>query len=112
MPKIKTLWIKKEFLHLILAGQKTVEVRVGYDNIRQLQPGDILLLNEQYRYEIVDIRHYPDFATMVAAEKTEAIAPGTSDAQSLLDVCRAIYPPEKESLGAIALEIKPAKDNA
>ncbi len=29
MPKTKTLWIKEEFLQLILAGQKTVEVRVG-----------------------------------------------------------------------------------
>ena len=112
MPKTKTLWIKEEFLQLILAGQKTVEVRVGYDNIRQLQPGDRLLLNEKHDYQIVDIRHYHDFAAMVAAEKIEAIAPGISDPNTLLELCRSIYPPEKEALGVVALEIKPAENQA
>ena len=110
MSRTKTLWIKEEFLHLILTGQKTVEVRVGYDNIRRLQPGDILLLNEQHPYEIVDIRHYPDFAAMVTAEKPEAIVSGMSSPERLLEACRAIYPPEKEALGVVALEIKPAKN--
>ena len=109
MAKTKTLWIKEEFLQLILAGQKTVEIRVGYKNILQLHPGDILLLNEQHPYEIVDIRRYPDFAAMVATEKTEAVAPGISDPQALTEACRAIYPPDKEALGVVALEIKPSK---
>jgi ASC-1-like (ASCH) protein len=110
MEHTKTLWIKEEFLRLILAGQKTVEIRVGYQNIRRLQAGDMLLLNEQYLYEIVDIRHYPNFAAMVAAEKTDTIAPHIIDPQALLEACRAIYPPEKEALGVIALEIKPAEN--
>jgi len=109
MAKTKTLWIKEEFLQLILEGKKTVEVRVGYDNILQLQPGDFLLLNEQHQYEIVDIRHYPDFAAMVSAEKTSAVAPGISGPNTLLEACHVIYPPEKEALGVVALEIKPAK---
>jgi ASC-1-like (ASCH) protein len=109
MAKTKVLWIKEEFLRSVLDGQKTVEVRVGYDNIRRLQPGDMLLLNEQYLYEIVDLRHYPDFAAMVAAEKTEAIAPNITDPQALLHACRAVYPPAKEALGVVALEIKKAR---
>ena len=31
--RTKTLWIKDEYLRLILTGLKTVEVRVGYSNI-------------------------------------------------------------------------------
>ena len=31
--RTKTLWIKDEYLQLILAGRKTIEVRVGYSNI-------------------------------------------------------------------------------
>ncbi|MCP4358422.1 MAG: ASCH domain-containing protein [Chloroflexi bacterium] len=58
MSRPKTLWIKNEYLQHILSGQKTVEIRVGYTNITRLQPGDILLLNDQYRYVVVDIRHY------------------------------------------------------
>ena len=33
---MKTLWIKDEYLQLILAGCKTIEVRVGYSNIEKL----------------------------------------------------------------------------
>jgi ASC-1-like (ASCH) protein len=109
MSKTKTLWVKEEFLQLILDGKKTVEIRVGYDNILKLHPGDILLLNEQYQYEIVDIRHYDDFAAMVTAEKIETITGDITDAQTLLELCRSIYPPEKEALGVVTLEIKPAQ---
>jgi ASC-1-like (ASCH) protein len=110
MSKGKTLWIKEEFLQLILAGQKTVEVRVGYSNINRLQPGDVLLLNEQHPYRIVEIRDYPDFEAMVSTENPETIMPGLSDPQLLLAGCRAIYPPEKEALGVVCLEIEPAQN--
>jgi ASC-1-like (ASCH) protein len=111
MTRSKTLWIKDEFLQAILQGQKTVEIRVGYSNINRLNPGDRLLLNDRYPYEIIDIRRYPDFAVMAAAENPTAIAPDLTDAQALLAACRAIYPPEKEALGVVALEIKPAQNN-
>ena len=107
MPHTKTLWIKDEYLQQILSGHKTVEVRVAYSNIARLQPGDILLLNDQHRYAITDIRRYPDFEAMVAAEDPTAIAPDLSDRQALLEACRAIYPPQKEALGVITLEIIP-----
>ncbi len=105
MPRVKTLWIKDEYLQHILAGRKTVEVRVAYSNIARLEPGDILLLNDQHSYVITAIRRYPDFGAMVAAEDPAAIAPGLPDRETLLAACRAIYPPEKEALGVVALEI-------
>ena len=107
MSRLKTLWIKDEYLQQILSGRKTVEVRVAYSNIARLQPGDVLLLNDQHRYVIIDIRRYPDFEAMVAAENPGAIAPDLPGRQALLEACRAIYPPEKEALGVVALEIKP-----
>ena len=107
MSRLKTLWIKDEYLQQILSGRKTVEVRVAYSNIARLQPGDVLLLNDQHRYVITDIRRYPDFEAMVAAENPGAIAPDLPGRQALLEACRAIYPPEKEALGVIALEITP-----
>ena len=107
MTHTKTLWIKDVYLEQILNGHKTVEVRVAYSNITRLQPGDILVLNEQHRYTLTDIRHYPDFEAMVAAENPAAIAPDLPDREALLGACRAIYSPEKEALGVVALEIKP-----
>ena len=107
MPRTKTLWIKDEYLRHILSGRKTVEVRVGYANITRLQPGDILLLNDRHRYVITDIRRYADFEALVNTESRAAVAPDLPDRESLLAACRTIYPPEKEALGVVALEITP-----
>ena len=105
MPRTKTLWIKDEYLQQILSGRKTVEVRVASSNIARLEPGDTLLLNDQHSRTILAIRRYPDFEALVAAENPAAIAPDLPGRDALLAACRAIYPPGKESLGVVALEI-------
>ena len=106
-PRQKVLWIKPEYLQEILEGRKTIEVRVGYSNIRRLQAGDILLLNQEHPYRIRRICIYPDFEHLLAQEPADRIAPGLS-AQELLSALRALYPPEKEALGAVAIELEPA----
>lgn len=103
----KTLWIKEEYLQQILSGRKTVEVRVAYPNINRLQPGDILLLNEQYPYLLAAVRRYPTFEALVGVEDPATIAPDLPGPEALLAACRAIYPAEKEALGVVALEIGP-----
>ena len=104
--RTKTLWIKDEYLQLILAGHKTVEVRVGYDNITRLQVGDRLLLNDRHPFVIRRIGRYASFEELLAHEDVASIAPDVPPGQ-LLEGLRAIYPPEKEALGVVALEIKP-----
>jgi ASC-1-like (ASCH) protein len=42
MAKIRKMWIKKRFLDLILSGEKTLEVRVLYPNLRSIQKGEII----------------------------------------------------------------------
>ncbi len=102
----KTLWIKDEYLQLVLAGRKTVEVRVGYSSIRRLQVGDQLLLNDQHPFVIRRIGCYASFEELLAHEDAASIAPDVP-AEELLERMWAIYPLEKESLGVIALEIAP-----
>lgn len=109
MTHTKSLWLKDEYLRQILAGRKTVEVRVGYANITRLQPGDVLVLNDRHRYVITAVRRYPDFEALVAAKDPVAIAPDLPDRAALLAACRAIYPAEKEALGVVALEIASAR---
>ena len=111
MPRVKTLWIKDEYLQQILTGRKRVEVRVAYTNIARLEPGDLVLLNDQYRYVTTDVRKYPDFEALVSAEDPTTIAPDLPDREALLAACRAIYPPDKEALGAVALEIAPHEES-
>ena len=104
--RTKTLWIKDRYLQLILAGRKTIEIRVGYSNIRRLQVGDRLLLNNLHPFVIQRIGHYACFKELLAHENTSSIAPGLPPGE-LLEKLRTIYPPDKEALGVVALEIAP-----
>lgn len=105
--RAKTLWIKDEYLQEILTGRKDIEVRVGYSNIVRLQVGDILRLNDRYPYVITRIGRYGSHEDLLEHEDPARIAPGASH-ETLLAALRDIYPPEKEGLGDIALEISPA----
>ena len=109
MPRTKVLWVRDEYLEQILSGRKTTEVRVAYPNIARLERGDTLLLNERYAYTITAVRCYPTFEALAAAENPASIAPDLSHPDDLVRACRALYPPEKEALGVVALEIIPAK---
>ncbi len=106
--RTKTLWIKDEYLEQILAGRKTIEVRVGYSNIQRLEPGDRLLLNGRYPFVIRRIGRYSNFEEMLAHEDPAAIAPDVSPGEHLAAM-RTTYPPDKEALGVIALEVVPER---
>jgi len=101
----KTLWIRDEYLQLILAGKKTIEVRVGYSNIRKLMAGQVVRLNDLYLFRLARVAIYPDFITLLAHENPAQIAPDMTP-EALLTAMRSIYPPEKEALGAVALELE------
>lgn len=110
---VQILWIREPYLAQILDGRKTIEVRVGYDNIRHLQPGDRLKLNDQHLAIIRRIGHYDSFEELLANEDPAAIAPHLANASGqgetsgdLLATLRRIYPPEKEALGVVALELQ------
>jgi ASC-1-like (ASCH) protein len=103
--RTKTLWIRNEYLAEILDGRKTVEVRVAYSNIARLQPGDRLLLNDRHPFVIRRVGRYADFDDLLASEDPAAIAPDLTR-EALLSTLRSIYPPEKEALGVVALEIE------
>ncbi len=105
----KTLWIKDEYLQHILSGRKTIEVRVAYSNLTRLRPGDHLLLNGAHPFVIRRITRYATFEELLAHENPLAIAPALSP-EELLPALRAIYPPDKEALGALALEIAPEQE--
>lgn len=102
--RTKTLWIREPYLSQIMAGRKTVEVRVGYGNILRLQPGDRLKLNDRHLVTVRRVGHYASFEELLAQEDPAAIAPDLPP-DDLLGALRAIYPPEKEALGAVALQI-------
>ena len=107
----KVLWVREPYLSQILTGSKTVEVRVAYKNIRRLQPGDWLKLNDRHLARIERVGRYSGFEELLARESAAAMAPDLTP-QKLLAALRELYPPEKEALGAVALEITPRRYDA
>lgn len=106
MAREKVLWVREPYLSQILAGRKTIEVRVAYSNIARLEVGDVLRLNDRHRLRIRRIGRYSDFEELLRNEDPAAIAPDIP-AEALLPTLRAIYPAEKEGLGVVALEVEP-----
>jgi ASC-1-like (ASCH) protein len=105
LPREKLLWIREPYLQQILDGRKTVEVRVAYSNVARLEVGDVLRLNDRHPVRIRRIGRYADFEELLRHEDPAAIAPDIPP-EALLAAIRAIYPPEKEALGVVALELE------
>ncbi len=106
--KMRNMRMKARFFDLIMAGRKTLEVRVGYDSIRAIKAGDRVRLSTHDRTAeilIKDVRRYQSFSEMLLVEPAERIAP--DDPTGVPRLLSEIYPPNKERLGVIVLEIEP-----
>ncbi len=105
---MRTMRVKKRFFDLIMSGEKSLEVRVAYPNIRTIAVGERIQLatsNESHVIVVKDVRTYPDFVSMLSRESGRKIAPDHKG--SVLDLLQSIYPPYKESLGVVVLQIEP-----
>lgn len=103
------LTIRKPYLQLIADGIKTVEVRVGYPRIRKIRPGQELTFvsgDQRVTTHVTRVTEYPSFEAMLDGEDPRAIGGQLGDDRDdLLRVIRDIYPPDKERLGVLAIEI-------
>ena len=110
-PARRELNIRKPYLKLIADGIKTVEVRVGYPSMRKIEPGQNLTFiagNERVVTRVKRITEYSSFEAMLDHEDPHAIGGDLGDSSvRLLTVIRSIYPPDKERLGVMAIEIEP-----
>jgi len=104
---MRSMRVKQRFLDFIRDGSKTLEVRVGYDAIRTIQPGERIRLEsraDRYVVRVKDVRTYPTFDNMLRVEAAERIAPGQSKSE-VLKLLKDIYPPHREKLGVVVLEL-------
>ena len=112
------LWISKEFYRLIRTkqryldfikkGQKTLEVRVGYEHIKTIQPGESVKFCSRVEALITivkAIRKYSTIEEMLEYEEAGRIIPNLSKSE-VLKILREIYPVDLEKLGIIVLEIE------
>ncbi|MFB7594271.1 ASCH domain-containing protein [Streptomyces sp. NPDC056160] len=99
----------RRYFDLVAAGSKTIEVRVRYPHLADMATGDTIRFRIKGTDETCDVlvkrvTAYDDFEALLDGEGPANVNPTASREQQLTNI-RSIYPPEKEALGALAIEI-------
>jgi len=105
---IRPLRSKQHYLDFIKSGKKTLEVRVGYEHIKTIKPGDkirFFSFKETVDVIIKDVRRYSKLVEMIKREDYQKIIPECSK-NEVLEKLQEIYPPKFEKLGIFVLEIQ------
>lgn len=100
----------RRYFELVAAGRKSIEVRVRYPHLAGMAAGDTIRFRIKGTDETCDVlvkrvTAYPDFEALLDGEGPANVNPAASREEQLANI-RAIYPPEKEGLGALAIEIE------
>ncbi|MFE4256431.1 ASCH domain-containing protein [Streptomyces sp. NPDC056910] len=100
----------RRYFELVAAGHKKIEVRVRYPHLTGMAAGDTIRFRIKGTEETCDVRvlrvtRYPDFEALLDGEGPANVNPTSGREEQLANIC-AIYPLEKESLGALAIEIE------
>ncbi|MFE9417048.1 ASCH domain-containing protein [Streptomyces griseofuscus] len=100
----------RRYFDLVAAGRKTIEVRVRYPHLADMAAGDTIRFRIKGTDETCDVRvlrvtEYADFEALLDGEGPTNVNPTATREEQLANI-RGIYPPEKEVLGALAIEIE------
>ncbi len=104
----KHVWrVKKEYFRQLKNGSKSLEVRVGYPQIKKVEQGDIITF-ENYgpnEFDVLRVSVYGSFKRMLEVEGVDHVLPGMTFNRALRTL-RNIYPKDRESLGVYVFELK------
>ncbi|WP_413801354.1 ASCH domain-containing protein [Streptomyces iranensis] len=108
--RVRELNLYRQYFDLVAAGAKTIEVRVTYPHLADLARGDTIRFRVKGTDETCDVKvlrvtGYADFEGLLDGEGPANVNPTATRDEQLADI-RAIYPPGKEALGALAIEIE------
>ncbi|MFJ1874751.1 ASCH domain-containing protein [Streptomyces chartreusis] len=108
--RVHELNLYRQYFDLVAAGTKTIEVRVKYPRLAGLAAGDTIRFRIKGTDETCDVMvkrvtEYHDFESLLDGEGAANVNPTATREQQLANI-RAIYPPEKEALGTLAIEIQ------
>ncbi|MEU6480580.1 ASCH domain-containing protein [Streptomyces sp. NPDC047017] len=114
-PAERELHLYRRYFDLVASGAKTVEVRVKYPRLADLAAGDILRFRIRGTEEICEVKvkrvtGYPYFEALLDGEGAADVNPTATRDEQLAGI-RAIYPPEKEALGALAIEVERTREH-
>ncbi|MEU8919474.1 ASCH domain-containing protein [Kitasatospora sp. NPDC048545] len=108
------LHLQPEYHQLVASGAKTVEVRTASPAKTAIRVGDQIIFHTDddapLTCKVVRVSRYADFAALLDHEDSATINP-TTDRDGILAALHGIYPPEKQQLGALAIEIRAPLDS-
>lgn len=106
----------------IIAGRKMIEGRLNRGKFAEYRLGDIVRLRRDYRdeagvlrdgepdalkVEVVAIRQYHDFISMIETEGYQRVIPYASSARAAADEYNNYYSVEDQAIyGVLAIEVK------
>ncbi|MCF6276569.1 MAG: ASCH domain-containing protein [Candidatus Magasanikbacteria bacterium] len=67
--------VQEPYYSFIVSGQKTVEGRLNKGKFAQINLGDILVVNEQEKFEVIEKNSYISFKEMIKSEGLENVIP-------------------------------------
>jgi len=94
----KHVWrIKKEYFQQLKSGKKSLEIRVGYSQVKKVQKGDIITFENYGRneFDVLQVKTYSSFDELLDKEGVDKILPGMTHS-SALNALQNIYPKNKE----------------
>ena len=99
--------IKRDYYNLIDNGIKTLEIRVGYPDIKRVRKGDTITFKDysNIKFEVIRVTRYEDFPEMLDNEISSQAIPGVTKYKAL-EMYQEIYPEEKEALGVYVFELR------
>ncbi|MFE3774851.1 ASCH domain-containing protein [Streptomyces sp. NPDC059122] len=108
--RVRELHLYRKYFELVAAGTKTIEVRVKYPHLEDLAVGDTIRFRIKGTEETCDVRvlrvtEYESFEALLDGEGPAKVNASAGRDEQLANI-RAIYPPEKEALGALAIEME------
>ncbi|KWX02601.1 hypothetical protein LI90_3644 [Carbonactinospora thermoautotrophica] len=59
----RDMWLYKEYFDLIASGRKTVEVRVGYPNMRRIRPGWLIRFRTGDEHCLTRVRRVGEYGS-------------------------------------------------
>lgn len=106
-----SLRIKKVYYNQINSGQKKLEIRVGYSQIKRIKAGDTITFSDysNKKFLVERITRYDDFAEMLDTENPAEVIPGVTKYKAL-ELLQEIYPEDKERLGVYVIELRRPED--
>lgn len=104
----KHVWrVKKEYFRQLKNGSKSLEIRVGYSQIKKVRQGDTITFENYGRneFDVLRVSVYDSFERMLEVEGVKNVLPDMTF-DGALRMLRDIYPKDRESLGVYVFELR------